>query len=789
MRARRVLRPLAGALAILVAVPALLLGVFLLRPQWFLTSKTVGRAIQVFGRAHAPRWSRFDFELRSRDFFEKEISISAAGFCFAEADGSLSGCFKSLSARFTVELAPTGVRVTTASLDAEGESLRYVETRAAREHAPKPATTSGFDPFQPQRLLPASLRSLRLEKATVELPSIVLANSTAPTRGSLRLEFDPGRAAPLALDARWAERGRGGVSRGRARAGVTSDFFKSGRLTRAEAKGTLVSNGLSAEFAVKARQAGSGVALDMNASGREGGFRFRFSGKGVQTPASYALKGSLGVDASTGPLVGFRLAPFNFTAARNKGSSLPVSLHLDAGLRAEPVAFRPVRGFKPPRFVEGRLVANARASPAAFQKDHFDADLSIVLNPYLSWYEAHVDLFARASGRTGDLARLRIHQRLDANVNVARFEDLVAFLADGPYAIPAPLTALKGPLKASLSARGEPKSDRLEFEYQARGDLAGTKQKLRFHVAGDGAALRLMTPRRSIEARAAATLDDVALQMPHLDVLKMPKVTLDARIKNAGSKEEKSEAAVLSSTAGVAGSTSSIMLALTVGTSQPILLYTDLAKTPVPIALDLKLDRPPGLMTGVVAIKSFDVEFFRRNAKVDHLTLSFRPDSKLVGLDGLIKYKSSEAMISIRLLGTTVKPQVVFESDPPLNQSDIIALLVFGKSPDELDADQSATVANTQTAMSDKAFGLASLYLFASTPIQFVGYDPASKSYTMKLRIPGGETLSISSDFEATKSVQLRKRLSRNFAIVTEAVNSTTEGNGVVTFLEWFTRY
>jgi hypothetical protein len=228
---------------------------------------------------------------------------------------------------------------------------------------------------------------------------------------------------------------------------------------------------------------------------------------------------------------------------------------------------------------------------------------------------------------------------------------------------------------------------------------------------------------------------------------------------------------------------------LSVGTAKPIVLYSDLAKTPVPVALDFKLEKPPGVMTGAVEVKSFDIEFFRRNATVDHLTLTFRPGSKVVGLDGLIKYKAAEATISIRLLGTTDKPQVVFESDPPMNQSDIVAMLVFGKSPDDLDADQAATVANSQTAMSDEAFGLASLYLFASTPVQFVGYDPATKSYTMKLRVPGGETLSLNSDFDTTKSVQLRRRLSKHFAIVEEAVNSQTEGNGFVTLLEWFTRY
>ena len=788
MRARAILRPLAGALLILVAVPAALLFVLLVRPQWFLTSKTVGRALQVFGRPYSPSWSRFDFELRSRDFFDKEVDVSAANFCFARSDGSLSGCFKKLAARFTVEIAPTGVRLRKlSSLDVEGERLRVVETAAKAGSAAK---GRGFDPLQLPALLPASLRDLEIGKATVDLPSFEIAGSSGATKGSLRIDFDPGRASPLALALRWAQRQGRAVHRGRARISVASDFFKKGRLTRVDAEGAIAAEGMSAQFTAQARQAGAdAVSVEARASGKRDGWRFRFEGAGIQTRASYALAGSFGLRASTGPLISLGVEPFKFTAVRKNGAALPVSFHLDAGLKAEPIAFRPVRGFVPPRFLEGRLILNARATPTALQKDHFDGDLSITLNPYLSWYEAHVDLFVRASGRTGELARMRIHQRIDANVNVARFDDLVAFLADGPYAVPAPVSVLKGGLSASFSARGEPKSDRIDFDYQARGDLSGQKQKVKFHVAGGGAALRPMTESRAIKARAAATLDDVALQMPHLDVLKMPKVTLDSRIKNAGAKEEKTEAAVISSSAGVAASTSAVELELTVGTSQPILLYTDLAKTPVPIALDLKLDQPSGLMSGAVEVKSFNVEFFRRNATVDHLTLTFRAGSKLVGLDGLIKYKADEAMISIRLLGTSAKPQVVFESDPPLNQSDIIGLLVFGKSPDELDADQSATVANTQTAMSDKAFGLASLYLFASTPIQFVGYDPAAKAYTMKLRIPGGETLSVSSDFDATKSVQLRKRLSRNFAIVTEAVNSTTEGNSVVTFLEWFKRY
>src|SRR6202034_1669816 len=117
-------------------------------------------------------------------------------------------------------------------------------------------------------------------------------------------------------------------------------------------------------------------------------------------------------------------------------------------------------------------------------------------------------------------------------------------------------------------------------------------------------------------------------------------------------KEAEREKAAARRRAEVSGSTSAVALELSVGTAKPIMLYSDLAKTPGPSGLDLKVEEPTGLMTGAIEIKPFDVEFFRRNATVDHLTLTFRPGSKFVGLDGLVKYKAAEALISIRLLGT-----------------------------------------------------------------------------------------------------------------------------------------
>jgi hypothetical protein len=156
-------------------------------------------------------------------------------------------------------------------------------------------------------------------------------------------------------------------------------------------------------------------------------------------------------------------------------------------------------------------------------------------------------------------------------------------------------------------------------------------------------------------------------------------------------------------------------------------------------------------------------------------------------LDGLVVYKAADANISIRLLGTTQKPQVEFESDPPMNQADIVAMLLFGKSPNELDSDQQSSAANAQSAVANSAFGLASLYLLASTPVEYVGYDPVAKAYSVKFRLPGGATLQVGSAGQSG-AVQLRKRISKHLAIQSEFTSTQTQGNIVTTLLEWYGR-
>ncbi|MBI4376267.1 MAG: translocation/assembly module TamB domain-containing protein [Elusimicrobia bacterium] len=157
-------------------------------------------------------------------------------------------------------------------------------------------------------------------------------------------------------------------------------------------------------------------------------------------------------------------------------------------------------------------------------------------------------------------------------------------------------------------------------------------------------------------------------------------------------------------------------------------------------------------------------------------------------LDGKIVYQTADYRIDILLLGSTGKPRIELASDPPLERQEIIALLLFGREPSELDDDQAATVGNTDAALASQAFGLPMLFLLASTPVEYVGYNPETQSYSARLRLPGGASMELGSDLEESNRLRLRKRLARHWVIETE-LRGEEEGNAITTFIEWFNRY
>jgi hypothetical protein len=158
-------------------------------------------------------------------------------------------------------------------------------------------------------------------------------------------------------------------------------------------------------------------------------------------------------------------------------------------------------------------------------------------------------------------------------------------------------------------------------------------------------------------------------------------------------------------------------------------------------------------------------------------------------LNGRIDDRTAEVLIHILVLGSTESPRVEFESEPPLSRQQIISVLLFNKSLAELTDEEASSTQNMSQALSDGALGLFSLFFLSSTPVQSIGYDPVTQSYSARVSLGRKTTLSVGSDFSNTKEVGLRRQLGGPWAISTELKQAQDRPDVVLTLLEWFKRF
>lgn len=734
---------LAAGAAALLAGAAVVAALFLARLGALLTSRTVGAALKRFGAPYSPRWSRLDFSAEAVGFRRHRYVLSAAGLCVDDPRGVFSACFSEFELSVVVFYARRGpVLERVERLVAVAESARLDLRRR--------------EPRGPSGGVPEALRTTSVTALRVELPRFTVATSKTAVAGAFRAVLTPGARRPLSVAADLLIREAGGARRLKTEFTADTDLLKGGEPTYVDLVGR----------------------ADLGPRGR-GRAAFRVRREALR----YVASGSAEVFASTGPLREIRLAACAGLAPRSFGAARSPEARLSC--RFELVPARALAG----PFVRIKSATGGVALRGRLDGETFRAELKAALDPIRDWYGLTGDLAVRVDGRLDrPLKGAAVSHEVHVVASVPRFEDLVAYLRGTAYAVPAPIHVLKGPLTLALSSRGDPRAGRQTVHYAFTSDLAGPRQRLVLRAAGDVAVDGAGTAAPAFAHDGELILQEVALELPRLDIGRAPKVFLDKRIKT-GDEAPAAPAAPVPAAARVAGRPLRLRSRLVVRTGKPLVLFSNLVKDPIPAALDLVVSYPPAAAAGTVSFRRFDVELFRRNATVDHLNVALSSGAADGVLEGLVRYKTPAAEIGIRLLGTTKKPRIELTSVPPMKRADIIALLIFGKSPDELDPEQTASVGNTETALESRAFGLASLYLFGATPVEHVGYDSATKTATIKLRLPGGADLSLGSDFDQGRQLSVRKPLAPHWAIQSEVTDQAQQSRAAATFLEWFNRY
>lgn len=366
---------------------------------------------------------------------------------------------------------------------------------------------------------------------------------------------------------------------------------------------------------------------------------------------------------------------------------------------------------------------------------------------------------------------------VDGSLFVHSFRGLRNFLDAKNILIPAPLSSLEGTL--ALAAQGPIRSapEIFEFPLKAQVRLASPNQK----VDLDSTALvRLGSHAESLDLKLRCLIRDLQLELPPLNpVGGLPRVTPDTRI--------------LQKPRAPASAKKSLRLGLEfeVVTAKPgaIRLLSKFARPYLPLSLSLGANERKDT-TGFIQTEPFKVEYLRRVVQVEKMRVGLdEAEKKILPVDGLLRMDQGEYQIYIQFGGTLKEPQMILSSVPYLPQNEIISVLLYGRTTDQLVSADAKTAGNFAAAMADRAIGIFGLWAFAATPIRSFSYNPLTKVYAASIMITDDLSADIGTNWEEATTLELRKRVSRRWMLTASWAPNEEGGTEEKLVLQWEKRF
>ena len=365
------------------------------------------------------------------------------------------------------------------------------------------------------------------------------------------------------------------------------------------------------------------------------------------------------------------------------------------------------------------------------------------------------------------------------------FNQITDLLKKTPFAIPAPFNTFDGVV--GVKANVDMNQAGGEIAYQASTRLDSDFQSMHLDIDGK---TKIEKINGRLEPNTDMTVSILALNIsaPRFELRAPPAFRPDRRFGTINQKVVREKL-----TEKKEPGASRFRLHVKTANPQVIRIATNLTKSAIPISLDAiyddhSPDKSP--VTGFVEVGMTPVQLFKRNAVVQNI----RVDLLSTGdnrLNGLVALSYGDYAISILLLGQVSDPQVRFVSDPPLDDDQIVSVLLFGRPQHELGDDERTSVSNTKAAMADAVLGLGSLYFLASTPVESVGYDPDTGRVIARVGLGGGASIELGAGDQLSGSgVGFRKRISKDFTFRSDVETLGSTGRQTVSALiEWVKRF
>jgi len=727
MKALRILLKIFSALILIVSI---LIGILIIRPEWILTPNVLSSLVQKFASSSQPSWNNLQIKITSKTWKKKEISIEAENLCIK--NDRVNGCLSKLEA-VSLWSWPYPIRpISFQKLIAVSDNIKIIDPSPSSEQKTTTLNSLSLPKSELiQRIVkllrPTQWSELKIFVEKLEWDrDIYLIHVSRTANPKPVIEFSVQRNSMFVLKGRWQEDNLG-------RPILNANLEGPNQVFRLELQPhPSQNNRLSLNFqgSLRKKRISLESVLDIEIK-----------------PSSLFLSGILKANWNR-TRIETHISSFQIDI--DPKTSIFSKIHVSAESEIQTAG-------KWAKF----LIFDVQAG-----YNFLTSQLNLEIKNRDPLVRAHLHANCKIYLPVQSINECEVPPELLISVPHSLVVDL---LHGSSFAIFAPFHVLKGPIQLRVISE----KSLNEWKVSLHTDLQSPHQKLNVDLSGILSEVNSTNPLLKLDLK----LKKVELQLPKIDPTNIPNLQWDSRIQREGRAQPPKLSEV-----------KSLRFQMRIRTDDPLLLRTNLAVDAIPVILDYHITNQN--RTGTVFTRPFTIQIFRRQALVKKLRLTSVSDSNLSEIDGLIEYKTSEATIDIHLTGQTSKPNIHFTSDPPLSQSEIISLILFGRT--SLGTGEAATVGNANAAFTSGAFGLASLYLFASTPIESIGYNPVTHTYSVRVRLPGGISAEYGSglDEDSEQHLSFRKQLGSHFMLSTEWENFTDEqGQSVNTFLQWFMRF
>lgn len=367
---------------------------------------------------------------------------------------------------------------------------------------------------------------------------------------------------------------------------------------------------------------------------------------------------------------------------------------------------------------------------------------------------------------------------IDAQAQLHSFQGLKNFLDAKKILVPAPFDVLEGTVY--LKVKGPIKTDPSGYTFPAVTNINLSSGRQIVDVRGQ-AQIQLKSDFKSAKVDVQTFINQLQFELPPLSPVQgRPRVILDKRIMKEPPPPPRDP--------------SRFKLDLNVGivTTHPgsIHLLSPYFEPHLPLTMDIHVLNGPK-NSGIINTEPFNINYLRRKVFVEKMVVDLsRSQEKTLWIDGKLKVEQTQYVIFIEFQGPANSPQVILTSTPYLSRSEIISVLLYDRTSEQLASGDAETAGNVEAAIVDRAVGLFSLWVFASTPIKGFSYSPSTKMYKATIEVSHDVTASIGTNWETATQVELRKRISNRWMLTaswTPAGQDEAETTKLV--LQWENRF